>query len=72
MTANSGRKQYKNIVIFGYFIERETAQCSSVVLGGITVLLHRIEIDLDEESSKGDSVYSSGQPRYNVFSNSFH
>lgn len=36
------------------------------------VLLHRIEIDLDEESLRGDSMYSSVQSRHNIFSESFH
>lgn len=59
VTASSRRKNYKNIIVFSYFTERKTAQCSSVVLKRIPVLLHRIEIDLDEDSSREDSLYSS-------------
>lgn len=73
MTANSRRKNYKNIVVFGYFTERKTASRSSMVSEGIAVLLHRIEIDLDEESSRGDSIYSSSvQSICHIFSKSFH
>lgn len=44
-----------------------------MVSEGIAVLLDRIEIDLDKESSRGDSMCSSSvQCRCNIFSKGFH
>lgn len=72
MTASSRRRNYKNTVVFSYFSEKNS-QCSSVVLESVAVLLHRIEIDLDEESSREDLLCSSSvQSRRNIFSKSFH
>lgn len=72
MTDNSRGKNYNNIVVFSYSTKRITALLSSVVLESIDVLLHRIEIDFDEELSREDSLYSSSlQSRRNIFSKNF-
>jgi hypothetical protein len=73
VTGTGEGRTIKNIVVFSYFAGRKAVLQSSMVLKGITLLLQRIEIDLDEVPSRGYSLYSSAvQPMCNPFSKSFH
>lgn len=66
----------KTKAAFSYLTRRKAAPAAppfSMGLKGITLLLQRIEIDLDEVPSRGDSLFSSAvQPLSTTVSKSFY